>query len=28
VRRGGCYDEVHDRWTEEPRLAGLRGEPE
>ena len=23
VRRGGRYDEVHDRWTEEPRLGGL-----
>ena len=28
VRRGGRYDEVHDRWAEEPRLAGIRGEPE
>jgi hypothetical protein len=26
VRRGGRYDEVHDRWAEEPRLAGLRRE--
>jgi hypothetical protein len=26
VRRGGVYDEVHDRWAEEPSLAGLRWE--
>ena len=26
VRRGGRYDEVHDRWAEEPRLDGLRRE--
>jgi len=23
AERGGVYDELHDRWTEPPRLAGI-----
>lgn len=25
LRRGGKYDEVHDRWAEPPNVTGLEG---
>ena len=27
TRRGGAYDELHDRWTARPDLTGVRVSP-